>query len=151
MGFTLIELILVVGIFMVVFSSGALVYGNLIQKNSLTYHGSQLVQMLREARTNAVSQKRDSAWGVYFDHLSSPYGYTLFKGDSYAGRDPLYDLIIQLPSVIGVSGFDLGGSDEIVFNKSDGVPSASGTVTLTAENNAYSITVNGLGLVDFSS
>jgi len=150
-GFTLIELILVVGVFSIVFSSGTIVFGSLIQRNSLNYHGNQLVQLLREARTNAIVQKRDSAWGLYFDHSASSHGYTLFKGESYAGRDLVFDLIVELPGVIAISQLDLGGSDELVFSKSDGIPSASGTLSLMAENKIYSITVNNLGLVDFSS
>jgi prepilin-type N-terminal cleavage/methylation domain-containing protein len=150
-GFTLIELILVVGLFTIVFSSGAIVFGGLIQRNSLNYYGNQLVQMLREARTNAVVQKNDSSWGLHFNRVIPPYSYTFFKGESYAGRDPAFDLAIELPSVVTISQFDLGGSDEFIFNKSDGISLPSGTLSLTAENNVFSISVNSLGLVDFTS
>ena len=150
-GFTLIELILVVGIFSLVFISSGVVFGNLIQKNSLDYHGYQLVQNLREARMNAVTQWRDSACGLYFDTSALPHGYTVFKGNSFAGRDAAYDLSFELPEAVAISQLDPGGFNELVFGKSDGLPSVFGGLVLAAEDKTFSITVNSLGLADFDS
>lgn len=149
-GFTLVELIIVIAIFSLIFSSATVVFGDLIGRNSLKYHGYQLVQNLREARTSAVVQKNDSAWGIYFNNVILPYGYTFFKGDSYGGRDATYDLDFEFPAVISISQLDLGGEKEIVFSKSSGSPLSSGSLTLTTDKESYTVFINTLGLIDFN-
>lgn len=148
-GFTLLELILVVAMFFLVLGSGALVFGNLIGKNALRYYGHQLVQDLREVRTASISQKEDSSWGVFFDDVSPGYGYTVFKGQSYATRDASFDRNLEFPSVLRISLLNFGGAKEIHFQQSDGFPEGPGFLVLTANNEDLSISINTLGLVEY--
>ena len=148
-GFTLVELIIVIAIFSIIFTSSTLVFGNTIQRNSLRYNSYQLVQNMRELRTNSISQKGDSSWGVYFQNSSSPYGYTMFRGSSYASRDASYDLDFEFPEVLSFQQLSLGGSNEIVFDQSSGRTSNSGSLSISADSEVYSITVNQLGIVDY--
>lgn len=148
-GFTLIELILVIGVLSVVFGSSTIVFGNVIQRNSLKYNGYQLVQNLREARINSVSQKNDSAWGIYFDDTSIPHGYTFFKGQSYNTRDSNLDLVFEFPEVVTINQLSLGGFDEVVFSQSSGLASNSGSIDLLADTETYSISINDLGFVNY--
>jgi len=149
-GFTLIELILVIAVFSLLFGSATIVFGNLIGRNSLKYHGYQLVQNLREYRINAVTSKNDSDWGIYINNVILPYGYTLFRGDDFVGRNTNFDLVFEFPSALSISQVNLGGLREIYFEKSNGLPSDSGNVVLTAEGQNYVISINELGLIDYS-
>ncbi len=150
-GFTLIELILVIVVLSLTFAMAAVAFGNLIGRNNLKYNGYQIVQNLREARSNSVIQKNDASWGLYFDDLSVLHGYTFFQGSSYGGRDTAFDLVFEFPNSLTFSQLNFGGPREIVFSKSDGTPSSIGNLVMTAEDLTYTITINALGLVDYSS
>ena len=148
-GFTLIELVLVIAVLSIVFSSATVVFGNMIGRNSLKYHGYQIVQNLRQQRTNTVTGKDDSDWGIYFNNVIQPYGYTLFRGNDFVGRDSTYDLTFEFPSVLRIEQMNLGGGKELYFQKSSGLPSHNGNVVLGAEGETYDISINELGLVDY--
>lgn len=148
-GFTLVELIVVIGVFVIILGSSAVVFGKVINRNSLKYYGYQLVQDLREARTNSIVQKQDSSWGMYFDDNSTPHGYTLFKGDSYVARDSAFDRHLDFPKVLYFSWVNFGGPKELIFDKSTGEPGNPGFLILTAENLDYSISINSFGIVEY--
>lgn len=149
-GFTLIELILVIAVFSIIFSSASVVFGNMIGRNNLKYHGYLLVQNLREARMNSISHKNDSEWGIHFNDAVTPYGYTFFKGASFVTRDSDYDLDFEFPEIIGISQLNFGGTKEIVFHVSSGFPTTTGNLALATDNESYAVFINSAGLVDYS-
>jgi prepilin-type N-terminal cleavage/methylation domain-containing protein len=149
-GFTVLELILVIAIFAILFSSTAVVFGNMLNENRLASKGYEIVQSLREARTDAVSQKENSKWGVYLDTSTDPDSYVVFKGDSYALRDPSFDLAVNFPTSVMISNIDIAGGDEIVFGKRSGETENTGSFSLTTEDEQFNITVNQLGLIDYN-
>jgi len=149
-GFTLLELTLVVAIFAIVFGSGSLVFGNILGKNALQQHGYQLVQNLREARTNSISQKGgNSAWGIYFANSSLPNNYTIFEGDSYATRNQNSDINFEFPNFLTITSINLSDSKEIVFEESTGNTVNKGQIVLTTDRLNYAVTINELGLIDY--
>ena len=73
-----------------------------------------------------------------------------FRGTSYATRNPSYDRITTLSDTIILTRAFSGGGSELVFSKSAGIPSATGTVTMThsGSNALRTISINAYGMVD---
>jgi hypothetical protein len=95
--------------------------------------------LLHKAMYLSSGVEEDSSWGVQFDQPLM----TLFKGDSFSGRDTVYDENVELPD------FELSGDLEYVFEKVTGLPVAAGTVTFTNEytGEVRSLTVNAKGQI----
>ncbi len=148
-GFTLVELILTVTIFAIIFGSTAIVFGNLLGQRRLANEGYKIVQLLREARTNAVTGLQGSPWGMYFGPPSNPNQYILFKGDTYETRDPAFDLEILLPASVTFSVINFGGGNEADFHSQTGITN-EGTLTLVSGSDEFTITLNRLGLADYA-
>jgi prepilin-type N-terminal cleavage/methylation domain-containing protein len=149
-GFSLVELLLVIALFALLFSASTVVFGALASRQSLQTEGERVVQTLREARTYALSQRLDSAWGVYLDTASDPQAFILFKGSSYAGRDAAYDQVNALFPSVHYGALNLGGAFEIVFSKRTGSALTSGTFELATED-VLTVSVNPLGFIDYVS
>ncbi len=150
-GFTLVELIFVFTMLSFLFGLGAIALGNFTSSQGLRFAGDKLAQSLREAHTNAVAQYQDSAWGIYLDTAPTPEQYVLFKGNTYASRDTAFDQPNEFYKTVEFQNISLaGGGQEIVFSKRSGFTSDNGTFRLAADGEFYNISVNSLGLVDFS-
>jgi prepilin-type N-terminal cleavage/methylation domain-containing protein len=149
-GFTIFELILVIAIFAIIFSSTAIVFGNMLNTHRLASKGYEIVQSLREARTDAVSQKENSKWGMYLQTSADTNRYIVFKGDSYASRDSMFDQAVILPESVTFSNIDISGGNEIVFGKRSGETENTGSFDLVTGEDKFSVTVNRLGLIDYN-
>ena len=149
-GFTMVELLLVITLLSFIFGMGAKALAGFSENHNLRVTGEKLVQTIREARVNAVAQQRDSAWGVYLDDSVKPEKYVLYKGGSYATRDPSFDRVTELTRKVVFRNIELnGGKSEIAFGKRSGFTSEHGSFQLVAGDNFYSIAVNALGFADY--
>ena len=148
-GFTIVELIIVLVLFAVLFSSTSIVFGNMLSEYGMGSEASKIVQFMREARMNAVSQKDNSEWGVNFITSGDPDRYIMFKGSSYLSRDPAFDIDFALPKNILIENINLGGGNEIVFNKRSGYTSNGGSFSYVNDNEQINFTINSLGLIDY--
>lgn len=122
-GFALIELLIVIGILGTVAGMSVPMYNSYQIRNDLNLATEQVVQGLARARLLAQSAQDDSEWGFYI-----PAG-VLYKGTSYADRDPALDEVYPMPSTIKTTGLL-----EVSYSKLNGRPSAMGDITLTALN-----------------
>lgn len=139
-GFTLIEVILVISILAIFAALSSFAYSKNQTRNNLSIAVSTASTTLRRAQILSRSGYLDSAWGVKI----SASAVTLFKGESYEGRDTAGDERLELAANISVSG-----DDEFVFAKQSGIPAASGSFTFTASSlsEARTISVNARGTV----
>jgi prepilin-type N-terminal cleavage/methylation domain-containing protein len=126
-GFTVLELLIVLTITITLAASVAPLYGNLQVSSQLNEESAQLLQAMRVARARAVARLNNSGHGVRLDTTTN--SYTLYQGASYALRDATYDRKITLPSAITLAT-SLSGA-EVNFSKGLGVPTTTGTTTLT--------------------
>ncbi len=140
-GFTLVEVLLAVGLIGILTGVGAPVFSRLLTKNNLDVAGESLAVSWRRGQGLAMANDGDSLWGVKVATGS----LTLFKGSSFSGRDTNYDETSDLPSTILVSGT----ATEIVFNKLTGTPSAAGTITLVNFADTITLTINSQGTVSY--
>ncbi|HXH27150.1 MAG TPA: type II secretion system protein [Candidatus Acidoferrum sp.] len=140
-GFTLLEVLLSVGIITILVSLSLPIYATFVQKNDLDLTAQSLANTIRRAQTYNRGAKNDSAWGV--EVLSS--SYVIFKGTTYAGRDTTADETSIIPASITPSG-----TAEIDFNKLAGTPTATASITLTSTTtDTRVINVNAKGMVDY--
>jgi len=139
-GFSLIELIMVIGVlgFLMVVSVPLGV--NFYRTRQLDVYEGSMVQALRRAQLKSMSVENDSSFGVYV----KPGQYTLFKGTSYITRDTVYDEVFDLPASLQVSGLS-----EIVFDKLNGTSVNTGTITLTVDSKTEDISINEMGRINY--
>lgn len=120
-AFTVMEILLVLGILSVLTGVTIPVYRDYQIRSDLNLATEQVTQALGRARLLSQSGQDAMPWG-----FSVPTG-TLFRGDTYAGRDPTFDELYSMPLTIGVSGLL-----EVSFAPLHGRPSATGTIVLTS-------------------
>jgi len=140
-GFTLIELLLVMGIALLLLMVSIPLFNNLQISSQLNESTSQLIQTLRTAQSRSISRLYNETHGVGFQTDS----YTLYQ--SFVGSD--YDRVVNLDGVLNLSWNLSGGTSTISFSKTFGIPSATGTITLThGVSGIRGITINSSGLID---
>lgn len=140
-GFTLVELILSVGILSMLAGLSLPLYASFYNRTNLDSTADQVAHALRRAQGFSRSANGDTTWGVRLQSGS----VVVFKGASYAARDVDYDETISLNNITP------SGVSEVVFTKLYGAPSATGTVTLTETtiNESRAIQLNAKGLVTY--
>ena len=122
MGFTLIEVLVVVGIFTVIFGFAVGIGSNFYGSQSVIAERYSLVSILRIARSQALNNINEANHGVFIGASQ----YTLFEGDSYAARNQDFDSAFPKSKSMNLSGLS-----EIVFNSPQGDSNVSGTITIS--------------------
>lgn len=146
-GFTMIEVIVVMIIFAVVFGLSILYYQTTQVRSDLNGQVSQFVSYTRLAQSNADAGKDNANHGI---HLESG-GYVLFTGDSYVeSADDNFE--IDLPATMVIQNINLneGGSD-VVFERPYGETDDFGTFDFySAQLNATkTITISNIGTINY--
>ncbi len=140
LGFTIIELVVVLAVTAIlIFAIGGF-YGNIHEAQNVEQTRQEIVQALRIARQRAIGQKNNSAHGVNFT-LNS---FTIYQGDTYAGRDADYDEFTELEGSHEISG--LSG---INFIAGSGMPNPAGssTVTISGDAETTTVTITSTGVI----
>lgn len=151
-GFTLVELVVVIGLGVILVILAIPIYGNLQISTQLSEQSALITQTLRSVREQAVAGYNNSAHGVFF-HID-PVGvdsYVSYQGTSYVARNTAYDQTKTMGSALSFqnSGFILTGTDiDVNFSKTLGVPNNIGTLLINhSVSGQRSVTVNSLGAV----
>lgn len=140
-GFTLLEVMLSMAVIAALAAIGLPVYQSLQVRNDLDIAAETIAQGGRRAQVLSTASDGDAEWGLRVQTGS----VVIFRGASYAARDAAYDETYDLPASIVPSGVT-----EVIYAKLSGAPSATGTVTLTGNNNeTRTITINSKGTADF--
>jgi type II secretory pathway pseudopilin PulG len=140
-GFTLLEVLLSVALITLITGSSVAVYQSFQVRNDLDIAATTMAQTERRAQVLAESSAGDTSWGVNVQSGT----ITLFKGASYATRDASFDELSAVPTSITPSGFL-----EVVFAKFTGLPTTTGTTTLTSSiNETRAIAINAKGMVSY--
>ncbi|PLX28391.1 hypothetical protein C0581_02580 [Candidatus Parcubacteria bacterium] len=152
-GFTLVELLIVIGILLILAAASAPIYGSLQVQAQLDETSAQVIQTLRTARERSVARYNNAAHGVFFDiNLGGVDNYILYQGDSYAARDTDYDREIKLESSLSFinSSFTLTGANvDVNFSKGKGKPNNTGSIILRHETSGNRvISVNKKGKIE---
>ncbi len=120
-AFSLVEVLLVLGVIAAMSAFALPAYRAYQIRSDLDNAAQEIVQSLGRARTLSMAGKGDSVWGVLTQDA------LLFRGTSFLTRDPAHDEQYPVAPTIQVTGLQ-----EVTYSRFTGVPSATGTITLTA-------------------
>ncbi|MEO5635159.1 MAG: GspH/FimT family pseudopilin [Candidatus Paceibacterota bacterium] len=149
-GFTLVEILVVMGIFGLLASVGMFLSFDFYRTFSFHSEQNKLVSVLEKARGEAINNicigstcTEGKAHGV---HIGSDK-YTIFQTESdWASRETGVDEDIEA----GGGAFQVTGLTEVVFDPLSVHTTDTGTITLTADTGQTSnITINSEGQIDW--
>src|SRR3989338_5433970 len=80
-GFTLIEILVVLGISVILATGGFLALWNLRRHQALDLSAQKIVAVLRDAQARSIGQENGLAWGVHFENGADPDSYWIYGGD----------------------------------------------------------------------
>ncbi|OGY62915.1 MAG: hypothetical protein A2745_02600 [Candidatus Harrisonbacteria bacterium RIFCSPHIGHO2_01_FULL_44_13] len=138
-AFTLLEIVIVLGITAIIASVGFMNLFGFRQRQDLNLETQHLVAFLRDAQQNSITQELGQQWGVHFSNpaLVGKDYYTLFSGQNY--NDGLaYATVFLRPSIaffdpcenaLVSSGCSVG-EKEINFSKLTGLPASPDKIDL---------------------
>jgi len=136
-GQTLIELLVVIGIITIAIAVSVPAFRIFQWGSDVNNSAEEVINVLRQAQNKSTTSEQAGKWGVYFDTLTVPHQYILFKGNSYAGRETSYDKVYTLSVSAEFSLINLSGAgSEVVFEKITGNTANSGSITLGSKSDA---------------
>ncbi len=139
-GFTLIELLLVVIIVLTLGAMSAVFYSRFLTQNNVATIQDKFLGSLRKAQMYSMMSRKSNTlpWGVHYESNQ----ITLFQGTSYGTRTTALDEKFTVANSIIISGVT-----DVIFARTTGIPSASGTITITGPNStSKTITLNSQGV-----
>jgi prepilin-type N-terminal cleavage/methylation domain-containing protein len=139
-GFTLIELILSVGVLSILLMISIPLTQRYVTRNNVDVLSNVVVQDLYRAQNLARSGENNGNWGV---QIQSGV-VTVFQGDSYVSRNQPKDETYSFASSITITG-----QNEYVFSKFTGKPTSAGSTTLTTNSDTKVISVSADGVIEY--
>jgi type II secretory pathway pseudopilin PulG len=140
-AFTMIEIIVIVGLIAIMAVSGATALFNYYRISIMDVELRSVTARLQRARQLAISNDSSSPYSVKF----FADRYVIFKGAVYTegavGNDPY-------PLTTNVLVSTTYTNEIITFNNFTGRTGALGSITLTAFDLNRTITINSLGIVE---
>ena len=119
-SFTLIEVLIIVGILTLLAALSVPAFRFSQQESDLNNSVEEIINILRLAQNKTLSSEGASQWGVYFENTTIPHQYILFKGSNYALRDGSFDEIHKIPKNVEIYEINLGEGKEAVFKQVTG-------------------------------
>jgi prepilin-type N-terminal cleavage/methylation domain-containing protein len=152
-GFTLMEIILVLGLLGIIFAFTAFITFDTYRGSSFRNERDTIIGTLQRARTESMNNvcagscTNSKPHGVYFTSTS----YTLFQGATYASRDIAYDEVRNVPT-----GVQLHGLQEVIFSllSGDATTTPSGSFDLVIQDSTGHIsttTINKYGQITWTN
>jgi prepilin-type N-terminal cleavage/methylation domain-containing protein len=145
-GFTMVELLLVMGIFTVLSSIATVSLAKFERNASLSSEVNTIIPDLKEQQIKAMAGDGEGSGSInnYGVHITAT-SYTLFQGTYVAGNSS--NLVVTLPANIQLS--TTFPSSEILFAKGSGEVTGPNTLTLTDMTNSHTktITINKYGVI----
>lgn len=139
-GFTLVEILVVIGIFGVLLTTSLYFFGKWDKKEALEKDVASLTALIRNASRLSADSKDASVFGI---HLESGKA-VLFEGSSYVPGGS-NEKSQELSNRVYISSYSLnGGGQDIIFARLSGATSNYGTVTLSLKDGSASTTVTVL-------
>ncbi len=127
-GFTLVELIVIVGTMLVLLALAVPSYRLFEREADLSNTLEEIVNKLRTAQNKTSASEGASKWGVYF--ATSTNQYVLFKGNNYASRTSSFDEVHKIKQTIEIFNVSLAGGNEVVFDRITGKTAQTGQISL---------------------
>ncbi|HBV01545.1 MAG TPA: hypothetical protein DEF00_04135 [Candidatus Taylorbacteria bacterium] len=144
-GFTLLEILLALGIAAVVTVISVTSLSNFNKGKALGIETEKVFSLLTKARSLTLAAKDGLSYGVHFEERKA----VLFSGVSYSANASTNQIQL-LNDEVKISTIALtGGGAEVLFKKLSGATDQNGTITLALVRDASKtkiITVAGTGI-----
>lgn len=127
-GFTIVELLIVLGVAGVFVAISAGVYSTLRQRSSLELVAREVQSVFQLARERTLASEGAQNFGVYVDNVNREY--FLFQGTSYVAGDPNNERFVIPGNANALAPEFQGGGNEAVFNRLTGTTSQFGSFVL---------------------
>lgn len=147
-GFSLIELLVTIGVVGILLAAGAAVARQFQSASLLRAEAEALAGDVRRAQARAVAGQNDQGAGVYLEATPSDR-WVLFTGAAYSPGAAKNETHVVPASIDIVSIALTDTATAVVFAERRGTPSATGTVTLRAPTGQeLQVAVSAAGLVE---
>lgn len=150
-GFTLIELIITLGIFILL---GGIVFINIAGRRSETDlfdTQEQIAAVLREAQSNSMAQKNGVAWGVHFDNSTTTAPFYILFFTAYSATTTVGGNV-PLPASVSYNTSTLasGATLDVIFSQLVGnTTSTSVGLYMPKQSFSNTITIASSGAVSY--
>ncbi|HBB57012.1 TPA: hypothetical protein DEW47_04055 [Patescibacteria group bacterium] len=146
-GFTLLELVIVIGILAVIAAVSSPLLRGIIKKIEVDSSSQSIVAFLKEARTNAMTGMSGRKWGVHFVNGVNDDYYEVFSTPTgYNDAEKTINSIAYLPQ--GIYFTDPVATADIIFGKIAGTTTATTTISLSSPDGiTKTITVTPTGTI----
>jgi hypothetical protein len=132
-GFSLIELVLAIGVLMVVYAAVTTFNSQWFLQNNIDNTKNILISSFRKAQSYSISKKSNLSWGVCLTGNI----IRMFGGSC---ASPTIKDDYQIPPNISLNGFST-----VTFSALRGEPSLSQNFTLTGYDKSYTFILNSVG------
>jgi prepilin-type N-terminal cleavage/methylation domain-containing protein len=144
-GITVVEILIVIAILgiiaVVVLPQFSKMRDGQVFNNSI----NTIVESLTKAKSETLASVDGYNYGVQFENNR----VIIFRGDTFNSQDA-NNRIYSLTSPASITNISLsGGGSNLYFNKFSGLPSRSGSITLTLGSMVKVININSLGILTF--
>ena len=147
-GFTLLELLLVIGILVILAGAGVAYYRNSVKGIEADETGKVIVGDLRDARSRALYGQDRMNWGLRFVNSSTPstYYYQMFETPTiFSDASTTVVATTYLPGVINFKIPGSGTSTDIIFGKIVGTIATTTSIVINLESTDITITATPIG------
>jgi type II secretory pathway pseudopilin PulG len=138
-GFTLVELLLIIALFLIIGVSTSVFYTRFLMQNAVATTSDQLRSALHKAQWYTMMGKNGGNWGVHTDTGQ----IVLFHGDSYENRTVSLDETLSLYSPVNIIA-----SSDIIFTKRTGSLDNETSFVVSGGNETESIIINRQGIAN---
>lgn len=130
-GFTLVEMMVVIGIVSLLLVVGSVNIRSFQSRSQVTQAAEELASILREAQSRSMTVVNGQTHGIHFE--SGDGTYTLFEGTPFSQTNAT-NVKYSLDASIQFSNIALtGGGKDVIFDKLTGSTSHSGGVTISSK------------------
>lgn len=140
-GYTIFEIILVIGIMLVIASFVMPMSLRETKKNELNSYGRELESNIFYQQQLAYAGKASGNHGVHFQNN----GYWLFEGETY--ETALHKDFFQFPRNISLN-YNIS---DILFTRSSLKPHSINSITLNNGLDSFVISINNEGMIDYET
>ncbi len=140
-GFTIVELLLIIAVITVLGGFGIANYSSFRNSKVLEEQVDVVVADIRETASRARSQESDNQWGIHFDNPAGNNNdyYQIWYGASYAGGTITER--VNLSPGLNFTDPASAASEDVIFSKATGLPTASATIVIQSSATSASGTI----------
>lgn len=138
-GFTILEIMLIIGILVIIFSLGLPITFDFYKNYQLQAEGDKFISLLEMTRNSSMVNLNQFPHGIYWDNDN----FIIFEGSSFATRNQSQDQNFPRAKTISISG-----PNEIIFNSLSGQITSS-TFVFNNGDKSFNIYVNQEGQINW--